>query len=138
MSTDNQQIELTTIVQEPAPPGAMISAQRPVSRRVTAAAKELRTLLKDAVFPTLVRIVNDEKMPAKERVNAAKAMIDASMQLERLVATTETTRMQLEVALHGKAIAAKNLTAGALEGECEVEEPEDDGYPILSDRIIDV
>ena len=137
--TDNQEKELTVIVPDSASSGAIISAQRPVSRRVTAAAKELRAILKDNVFPTLVRMVNDPTTPSKERVKAAEVMLNASLRLEELIARTESARMEMDINLHGKALSAKNIRGNTLDAEQELDNQDDDGYlASLSDNIIDV
>ena len=136
---NNQELELTTIVPDSAPSGAIVSAQRPVSRRVTAAAKELRAILKDNVFPTLVRMVNDPTTPSKERVKAAEVMLNASLRLEELIARTESARMEMDINLHGKALSAKNIRGNTLDAEQELDNQDDDGYlASLSDNIIDV
>ena len=136
---NNQELELTTIVPDSAPSGAIVSAQRPVSRRVTAAAKELRAILKDNVFPTLVRMVNDPTTPSKERVKAAEVMLNASLRLEELIARTESARMEMDINLHGKALSAKNIRGNTLDSEQELDNQNDDGYlASLSDNIIDV
>ena len=136
---NNQEHELTTIVPDSAPSGAIVSAQRPVSRRVTAAAKELRAILKDNVFPTLVRMVNDPTTPSKERVKAAEVMLNASLRLEELIARTESARMEMDISLHGKALSAKNIRGNTLDAEQELDNQDDDGYlAALSDNIIDV
>jgi hypothetical protein len=135
--SDEQQ-ELTTPVPELAPSGAMISAQRPVSRRVSASAKELRKVLQDSVFPALVNIVRDNQMPAKERVKAAEVLVSAFTDLERLIANTESDRMALDVKLHGRALAAKNIQGSTIDGESGVDEQGAHEYAFLSDNIIDI
>lgn len=135
--SDEQQ-ELTTTVPELAPEGAIISAQRPVSRRVHASVKELRNVLKNSVFPALVTIVRDEQMPAKERVKAAEVLVGAFTGLERLIANTDTTRMAIDVKLHGKALSAKNIQGDTIDGNLSVDGQDDYEYALLSDNIIDV
>ena len=108
-----------------------VSAQVPVSTRVSSNAKRVKAVIVDDVIPAMVKAIKSEKTSPETVCKLSRELLQYHQALETLAENTLTDRLRIELQAFGPTVKAKEIKPVA-------QAEEDDDQPWLTDDIIPV